>query len=184
MPRPSQTLRVTIRTPTPADRAVFLDGVKRSRALHRRWVSPPRTAIEFDHYLERFSSDAHLAFLIIERATKHLVGIINISNIIRGSFQSAFLGYYAFAPFARRGLMREGMLLVLDCAFRKLKLHRLEANIQPSNKPSLALAKSCGFVKEGFSRRYLKVCGRWADHERWAIRAEGFHPTRRSDPNG
>jgi [ribosomal protein S5]-alanine N-acetyltransferase len=75
--------------------------------------------------------------------------------------------------------MREGMLLVLKHAFQKLRLHRVEANIQQDNNASIALAKSCGFVREGFSRRLVKVCGRWKDHERWAILAEDFpNPTR------
>jgi ribosomal-protein-alanine N-acetyltransferase len=71
--------------------------------------------------------------------------------------------------------MREDMLLVLKHAFQKLKLHRLEANIQPENPASIALARSCGFVREGFSRRYLKVGGRWKDHERWAILSENLN---------
>jgi ribosomal-protein-alanine N-acetyltransferase len=70
--------------------------------------------------------------------------------------------------------MREGMLLVLKHAFRKLKLHRLEANIQPANRASIRLVRSYGFVREGFSRRYLKVGGRWQNHERWAILAENM----------
>ncbi len=68
--------------------------------------------------------------------------------------------------------MTEGLELVLREAFTTLKLHRIEANIQPGNAPSIALVARCGFVKEGFSERYLKVGGRWADHERWAIRSE------------
>jgi ribosomal-protein-alanine N-acetyltransferase len=88
---------------------------------------------------------------------------------VLGGFQSAYLGYYAFEPFAGRGLMRMGFELVLTTAFRKLKLHRLEANIQPQNKASIALVRSCGFSREGYSPRYLKIGGRWRDHERWAI---------------
>ena len=78
----------------------------------------------------------------------------------------------AFAPFASQGYMTEALGLVVRYAFRGLKLHRLEANIQPGNEDSIRLAKRCGFVKEGFSPAYLKIGGRWRDHERWAIRTE------------
>jgi ribosomal-protein-alanine N-acetyltransferase len=67
--------------------------------------------------------------------------------------------------------MREGLALVVRHAFRSLKLHRLEANIQPANVGSIALVKSLRFEREGYSPRYLKIGGRWRDHERWAIRA-------------
>ena len=121
------------------------------------------------------TSDSHRGFLVVSHETGEMVGVINLNHIIRGSLRGAFLGYYAFAPNAGQGLMHEGMLLVLKHAFQKLKLHRLEANIQPGNLASIALARSCGFVREGFSRRYLKVCGRWEDHERWAILSEDMN---------
>jgi ribosomal-protein-alanine N-acetyltransferase len=86
--------------------------------------------------------------------------------------QSGYLGYYAFAPHQRQGLMTEGLALVIDDAFRRLRLHRLEANIQPGNAASLRLVRRLGFRREGYSRRYLAIRGRWRDHERWAILAE------------
>jgi ribosomal-protein-alanine N-acetyltransferase len=108
---------------------------------------------------------------VCERRTDALVGVINVSNIVLGLFRSAYLGYYAFAGFERQGLMREGLRAVTRHAFQAMRLHRLEANIQPGNAASIALARSCGFAKEGFSARYLKIGGRWRDHERWAILA-------------
>jgi len=124
--------------------------------------------------VERLSSDLHCGFLVVLRETDDLVGVINLNNLIRGGFQSAFLGYYGFSPYLGTGLMYQGMLLVLKYAFSTLKLHRLEANIQSGNSASIRLVQKCGFVREGFSRRYLKICGRWKDHERWAILAEDF----------
>ena len=101
-----------------------------------------------------------------------LAGFINVNEIVRGLFQSAFLGYAAVAGYEGRGYMREGLELVMVRAFNDLGLHRLEANIQPGNLPSIALVRGAGFVREGFSERYLKIGGRWRDHERWAIRVE------------
>ena len=158
----------------------FLASVRRSRALHGSWITRrPRTRKEFAHYLRRFSSDRHCGLLVIHHTSGGIAGVININDIIRGAFQSASLGYYAFSPYAGQGLMHEGMLLVLKHAFGKLKLHRLEANIQPDNRASIALVQKCGFVREGLSRRLLKVCGQWKDHERWALLSEDYDAKRK-----
>ena len=75
--------------------------------------------------------------------------------------------------------MTEGMALALDVAFGKLDLHRVEVNIQPTNARSLALAQRIGFTREGFSRRYVKIAGRWRDHVRYAMLAEDWAKLRR-----
>jgi ribosomal-protein-alanine N-acetyltransferase len=101
---------------------------------------------------------------------------VNLNEIVRGAFRSAYLGYYSFTPHAGHGYMAEGLRLVLRHAFRGLGLHRLEANIQPGNRASRALVRGLGFRREGFSPRYLKIGGRWRDHERWAIVREAWAP--------
>lgn len=164
-----QEFRVLIRAPGAPDCTGFLAAVRRSRSLHHPWVSPPDTPNAFADYLARLASGRHYGFLVVRREDEELSGVINLNNLIRGAFQSAFLGYYAFSPRENQGLMHEGLLLVSRYAFSRLKLHRLEANVQPANHASIALLRKCGFVREGFSRRYLKVCGRWRDHERWAL---------------
>jgi ribosomal-protein-alanine N-acetyltransferase len=112
-----------------------------------------------------------VGYLVCSRDTDDLVGVVNISEIVRGGFRSAYLGYYAFTPYAHRGLMTEGVSLAMDAAFRRLGLHRLEANIQPGNARSIRLVRRLGFRREGYSPDYLKIRGRWRDHERWAILA-------------
>jgi ribosomal-protein-alanine N-acetyltransferase len=75
-----------------------------------------------------------------------------------------------------RGLMSEAVSLVVTQAFEELGLHRVEANIQPDNKPSIALVRGLGFRQEGYSPRYLRIAGEWRDHERWAILADEWRP--------
>jgi ribosomal-protein-alanine N-acetyltransferase len=143
--------------------------VRRSRTLHGRWVAPPSTPTAYRAYLRRLNGMTHVGYLICLRDSDELVGVVNISEIVRGAFRSAYVGYYAFTPFARRGLMTEGLSLVVAEVFGALGLHRLEANVQPENTASIRLVRRLGFRREGYSPRYLKINGRWRDHERWAI---------------
>ena len=113
-----------------------------------------------------------------------IVGRFHLNEIVRGAFRSAYMSYWVGAPFAGRGLMREGIELVLDHAFNAADLHRVEANIQPTNAASIALAKGAGFRLEGYSERYLEIAGEWADHERWAMTAEEWRArVSASDPS-
>ncbi|MCH2220018.1 MAG: GNAT family N-acetyltransferase [Dechloromonas sp.] len=158
-----------IRPPELEDCDEFLSRVRASEALHRHWVSPPSDEEQFRAYVHRMREPQNFGFLVVEQKTGNVAGVVNLTNVIFGAFRSGYLGYYAFAGFERQGLMRAGLLKVVSHSFRSLKLHRLEANIQPDNHASIALVRSCGFEREGFSKKYLKIAGRWRDHERWAI---------------
>lgn len=164
--------RVHLERPAACHEPSYLEGVRRSRALHRGYVSCAATGSEYRDYLRRARRRNQESFFVVRNDDAQLVGVINVNEIVRYSFQSASLGYYAFVPHAGRGYLREGLTLVVDRCFGELRLHRLEANIQPSNSRSIELVRSLGFKKEGLSRRYLKIGGRWRDHERWALLAE------------
>jgi [ribosomal protein S5]-alanine N-acetyltransferase len=163
---------VVLRTPTAADQDEFIAAMRASRSAHRPWVYMPETPERYAAYLSRVQDPRYALFLACRKKDGAIVGFLNLSEIVRGGFKNAFLGYGGVAAHAGQGYMTEAMRLLLREAFTRLDLHRVEANIQPGNKPSIALAKRCGFELEGFSPRYLKVGGRWRDHERWAIRAE------------
>ncbi len=168
--RPAATMdesRVHLRPVRRKDRDAFISAMRSSVSLHRPWIIPPTSRDMFNHYLKRVEGNNHAGLLVIDRASSGIAGCININNIIRGSFLSASLGYYATAPFAGRGYMLEGLQLAVEYAFSTLGLHRLEANIQPGNTRSIQLVKRCGFEKEGISSHYLFIEGAWRDHERW-----------------
>jgi ribosomal-protein-alanine N-acetyltransferase len=165
-------VRVRLERPTLRAAAEFLAAVHRSRKLHAPWVKPPSTEAAYRAFVRHLRRPTHVGYFIRLRGTGELVGVAGISEIVRGSLRSAYLGYYAFAPHERQGLMTEGLSLVIKRAFGPLRLHRLEANVQPGNRASLKLVRRVGFRREGFSPRYLKIRGRWRDHERWALLAD------------
>ncbi|WP_326647909.1 GNAT family N-acetyltransferase [Streptomyces anthocyanicus] len=181
--------RVGIRHFSHADAAEFTARARQSKDLHHPWLFPPESVRAYEAYAARLIEDRTKAgFLVCEKDTEatdgaggpagpvpdggSIAGFVNINNIVEGGFLSGALGYGAFAHAAGRGLMREGLDLVVRYAFGPMRLHRLEINVQPGNAASIALARACGFHLEGFSPRMLYIDGAWRDHQRWAITAE------------
>lgn len=162
-----------IREPTMEDKAAFILEMQCSQALHSPWVVSPQTEEKFDEYIQR-SQKANQKYFLACNAVGNIVGVFNISEIVLGAFQSAYLGFYSVENYAGQGYMSHGLKLVLKNIFEELKLHRIEANIQPENFQSINLVKANGFSKEGFSPRYLNINGVWCDHERWALTYEGW----------
>ncbi len=170
---------VYLRPPAAGDRHELIALHRASVRLFRGLATPLKDGRSFDRYLERSRHPNCACLLVCRRADHAIVGSFTISEIVRGIFKSGYLGYHVFAPFAASGYMAAAVPLVLQHAFSTLKLHRLEANIQPSNRRSIALVRRAGFSREGFSPRYLRICGRWRDHERWALLADDWKRARR-----
>jgi RimJ/RimL family protein N-acetyltransferase len=164
---------IFIREPQQQDEVAFLSAMQKSQTLHHPWVKTPLTSQEFQNYILRYNQPTHKSYLVCNEQN-HIVGVFNISEIVRGLFQNAYLGFYAVNDYAGKGYMNAGFKLVLNAVFRDLDLHRIEANIQPDNFRSINLVSSNGFRKEGYSSNYLKVNGEWCDHERWAITIEDW----------
>jgi len=168
--------RVVLEPPRPADEAALLEMNRASLEFHRGRAFTPTTHEHYARYLAACRQPNFLGLLVKRRADGAVVGAVELSQIVLGVFRSAYLGYYLGAAYAGQGLMTEAIALTLNHAFTTMGLHRVEANIQPDNAASLALVAKLGFVREGYSRRYLKIRGRWRDHERWAILAEDWRP--------
>ncbi len=149
----------------------FALAARRSKGLHRAWVHPPTEPEQAAELARKRKGPTDYGFVIHECDSTAVAGYIEITNIVRGLFQSAYLGYYMFSGYERRGYMKWALGVIVQRAWEELKLHRLEANIQPGNTASIALVETLGFRKEGYSPAYLKIGGRWCDHERWAILA-------------
>ena len=166
--------RVYLRHPRNADVHEFTGLVISSRSFLHPWVTPASTPEAYARYLQNSRRASVCAFVICLVEDQRIIGVCNLSQIFRGKLQHAFLGYWVGAAFSGRGYMTDALHLALRYAFEKLKLHRIEANIQPENIDSRRLVARVGFRLVGLYPRYLKVVGRWRDHERWAIGREDW----------
>jgi ribosomal-protein-alanine N-acetyltransferase len=161
--------RVLLRPLGPGDQDEFVRLVQLSAELHHPWMSLAATPAEFQAYLRRFDQVSAVGLAVCVRETGALAGMMNISSIIRGRYQNGSISYAAFAPAAGQGYLAEAMGLLLRYAFGELRLHRLDAQIQPGNHSSIRLVQRAGFRYEGLSPDLLFIDGAWRDHERWAI---------------
>jgi len=163
---------VLLRPVVAADEAEFLALARASAAMHHPWTELPTTPEQFAVFLTRFTPPVvNIGLAVCARDTGAMTGGVNINNIVRGRFQSAALGYWAYVS-SVRGYMSEAIRLVVSYAFGDLDLHRLEANVQPGNEASSRLVLRNGFRHEGLSPDYLFIDGAWRDHDRYAITRE------------
>jgi ribosomal-protein-alanine N-acetyltransferase len=119
--------------------------------------------VESDH--QQFEAGLAVRLYIFEPGPGAAVlGLVAFSNIVRGPFQSGFLGYALAESQQGRGLMTEALRLGIDYMFGEMNLHRISANYLPHNTRSAAVLKRLGFTVEGYARDYLRIEGRWQDH--------------------
>jgi ribosomal-protein-alanine N-acetyltransferase len=112
------------------------------------------------------------AICLIEGRSERLVGHLNLGNIVRRAFCSAYAGYWVDAQVAGRGVMPTALALAVDHAFGPGGLHRIEVNIRPENKPSRRVVEKLGFREEAFHPRYMHIDGAWRDHIGYALTSE------------
>lgn len=192
------TARLVLVLPEPdlADRMV--DYYRRNRAHLAPWE--PRRAEEFltvewwerqlRANLREFEEDRGVRLAILRRddPTQRVIGVANISNVVRGAFQACHLGYSIDRECEGQGYMREALEALIRYAFRKLHLHRILASYQPENGRSEVLLERLGFRHEGYAVAYLHIDGDWRDHVLTALVAgdEGAReaPDSRVEPTG
>jgi ribosomal-protein-alanine N-acetyltransferase len=126
-----------------------------TRAAYRRRLAA---------YTQDIERGVAYPFLVFRRPDDRLVGGVTLANVRRGVAQMASVGYWVGEPFARQGHTVAAVRTVLDFAFERLALHRVEAACLPTNAASRGVLLKAGFREEGYARSYLKIDGDWRNH--------------------
>lgn len=182
------TLRLRLIAPDPdpaqGQAQAVADYFERNRDHFARW-EPPRApdddepgAIQRRLLGGAAAFDAGEAFrwwLTAADEPRRIIGSVSLSNLSRGPFQNANLGYALDATAQGRGLMQEALRAVIGEAFSPaINLHRLQAGVRPENQRSLAVLARLGFAEEGLARDYLYIAGAWRDHRLFALLNPAF----------
>ena len=112
------------------------------------------------------------AVCLRENGRERLVGHLNLGNIVRRAFGSAYAGYWVDSRVAGRGVIPTALALAVDHAFGPGGLHRIEVNIRPENQPSRRVVEKLGFREEAYHQRYMHIDGGWRDHLGYALTSE------------
>ncbi|MDI1451280.1 GNAT family protein [Polyangium sp. 6x1] len=179
--------RVVLRAPRVSDAPRIVEIRSRSRAFLEPWVPVPAPD-EFDIDLARarilrdrrdIRADRHYRFCMTVGEEGPVIGRVALTQVFRGIFQNAYLGYWVDVEHHGQGFTTEGVKLALDVAFREIGLHRVQAAIMPQNAASLAVARKCGLRQEGCAARYIQIAGAWQDHLLFAVTAEDWQAAAR-----
>ncbi len=161
------------------DIAPYRRAVEQSRSRLARWNPVDPDDLTRSLSLQSRSRRTFMVHALAPQADHDLVGKVTVSDVVRGRFQSAAMGYDAYDPYAGHGLFAEGLRLIVDLLFTSeeaggLGLHRVQATVQPGNVRSAGLLRSLGFQREGFSPRLLWLPGAdgndaWRDHHSFVM---------------
>ncbi len=127
-----------------------------------------------ERHLEFARHESFRAFLFLREAPRRIVGNVNLTQVVRGAFQSCVLGYNLDEREQGHGYMTEAVRATVRFAFSEWHLHRVAANYMPRNTRSAAVLERCGFRIEGTAPAYLRINGRWEDHVLTAIVNPGW----------
>lgn len=177
------TPRMVLRPLRGSDRDEFVRVHELSRKHFEPWspAPPPEQTLDqfFLQQLERTGTterDGSGMRRVGVLADGSIVGIFNLDQVFRGPFLNCYAGWKVSLDRCHQGLATEGVRGLLDAAFTPepagLGLHRVQANVIPSNAASLRVAEKCGFRREGVALRYLQIAGAWQDHVMYAKVAE------------
>jgi len=173
-----ETPGLILRTLSKKDIPGLLDFFERNCKFFEPWIPEyEKNYYTYDYQILKLEYEKKLKekgieyrfYIFNKNIPERIIGNVSVSNIIRGVMQSAFLGYSVDEEKNRKGIATEAVKRIIEFTFDELILHRLEANVIPSNTASIKVLEKLNFVKEGYSENYLKINGRWQDHLRYAL---------------
>lgn len=172
-----ETERLTLKTPKEVTIEQVLDYYRDNRGFLEPYE--PKREENFFTYRQQsidlyndtfyFEHGSALKLYLCLKESDRIIGIVNFSQIIMGPFKSCYLGYSLLETYLKKGYMIEAVKKGIEIIFLQYGLHRIEANVMPSNQASINLLEKLNFSYEGTARKYLCINGKWEDHKHYVL---------------
>lgn len=138
----------------------------------RIWFTLAQRRRELEHDVAQHAAGAGFHFAV--RVDGELVGSVSLTNVVRGAWHNANIGYWIGAGHTGRGYATAAVGQAVRFAFTAANLHRVQAAVMPRNAGSLRVLEKNGFRREGLAERYLCINGSWEDHVILAVTADRY----------
>lgn len=180
---PDLNTEIHVRLVKQKDASALLELEKRNRSFFSSYAAERQATFytlkqqkkRVKNFCKQAKKDEGYFFVVTKSETKQIIGLLMITEVLRGNLQSAWLGYFLDEAQNGRGYMREAVKQVLAYCFERLRLHRIEAGVMPANHRSMRVLENSGFQKEGLARQNVKIEGVWQDHYTFAILDADFN---------
>ena len=134
-----------------------LFGIFGNPEVMRYWSSPPLPNREAAIELLNGIHDSYNSQVMLKWGVARQVDNIDLGN------RRAEVGYALGREHWGQGYMHEALQALLKYCFETLDLRRLEADVDPRNKPSIQTLERLGFQREGYLRERWEVAGEIQD---------------------
>jgi ribosomal-protein-alanine N-acetyltransferase len=109
-----------------------------------------------------YKNQTGVNWAIIENSTNEFIGYFGYWRIIKEHCR-AEIGYALKPEFWGRGYMSETLKILIDFGFNDLRIHSIEANVNPKNEKSVQLLEKLNFKKEAYFRENYFFNGKFVD---------------------
>ena len=168
-----ETPRCTVRFLTPEDYPAFVAAYADSLPARNRFdegqietdfMSTEWFAAMLARRKKEAEADVCYMLHMFCRETGKSIGYGNIRTLYRGEVQCGEIGYTIYNNYWNQGYGAELVEALTRIGFESLRFHRLEAYINLDNPASEAVARKCGYIREGIREKYLLEEGVWTDN--------------------
>lgn len=170
-----RSARLLLRAPRRTDVTMLDEAIQETLDELVRWLPwarPGHRRSDSRQYIRHArmarSQRVAMEYVMMSAETGKLLGMASLHRL-DWPRRCAGLGYWVRRSAWGQGIATEAGAAVVEQAFHRLDLHRVEAYVATGNRASQCVVEKLGFTREGIARELEFVNGRYLDHVQYSL---------------